>query len=74
VVNTSWGGPTPYDKDIEDDPTERGYLDRRHGYIEAMNSPEVRTMYQAIKYRVARTDLEMDLAFAAYEAGLKETE
>ncbi len=71
--NMIWNGPTPYDGMTETQPFARELL--VSGYRAAMNSPEVKAMYEAILRVLAEpgglTKELMDAATAS-EAGLRD--
>jgi len=72
-----WLGPTPWDMSIKvGGPFLAGDIGAQMGYRAAMNSPEVKEMYEAIVAfrRLVVGDLAaaVDTVMAAYEAGLVE--
>ena len=73
----TWRGPTPqYDEPhlIANDVVDRNTY-RRQGFHDAMNSPEVRAMHEALRYILYHqyySDNQIGVALAAYEVGLKE--
>lgn len=75
-----WDGPTPYDLVNRDTGKLIRSVQGTHqaeGYCAAMNSPEVKAMYEVLKSLRSASGKDvadtLPAALAAYEAGLKES-
>ena len=74
-MNKTWDGPTP--KILSGSIGPLWNMGFAEGYRAAMNSPEVKAMYEALRNMATELDdngIARWNALAAYEAGLKETE